>query len=512
MTNKIISTNREWDLVIYGATGDAGSAIAMYVANNFDTYEKKNKKNDSSRFRWAIAGRNERKLLQLRSRIIVGRLKPSSNDEIGIIIADSSSIDDMSNMAKSTRLVISAVGPYTTLGESIYSACAMNGTHYVDITGEVDWVYSMREKYSKKAKETGSTLCSFAGYDCVPCDITMHLARSVLLASSASTSTTTKKDGASTASTIYFTSAETVTQVDGGAMPKGTIRTMISKLPEGAAFLKKLIRYAGGGGSRGGSDSGGGTGGKCSKTTRSLIQWLLPRWSSEFGAFTLPHFMGWCNIPVIHNSYCSSVAKTAAEEEEGGGDSNSMIIDCIYHDRVAVPFSQGCLGTGYGLLQTLIVYTILLIGTPLFLCFQIFVAFVPFTAVILLKLFDSLQYSGNTPQNQKQLEDSTVEVYTYATSSEGTKAVIHMFVNGDPGIKCTAMLAAETSFSMLSLEDKNKLPKGRIGSPSMIVGDELVKRLQNECRCCTLSVISVVDNKNQNTPKDYIESSSKKDS
>jgi len=506
MTNKIISTDREWDLVIYGATGDAGSAIAMYVANNFDTYEKK-KKNDSSRFRWAIAGRNERKLLQLRSRIIVGRLKPSSNDEIGIIIADSSSIDDMSNMAKSTRLVISAVGPYTTLGESIYSACAMNGTHYVDITGEVDWVYSMREKYSKKARETGSTLCSFAGYDCIPCDITMYLARSVLLASSASSSptTTTKKD----ASTIYFTSAETVTQVDGGALPKGTIRTMISKLPEGAAFVKNLIRYAGGGS----GDSGGGTGGKCSKTTRSLIQWLLPRWSSEFGAFTLPHFMGWCNIPVIHNSYCSSVAKTA--EEEGGGDSNSMIIDCIYHDRVAIPYSQGCLVTGYGLLQTLIVYTILLIGTPFFLCFQIFVAFVPSLAVILLKLFDSLQYSGNTQQNQKQLEDATVEVYTYATSSEGTKAVIHMFVNGDPGIKCTAMLAGETSFSMLSLEDKNKLPTGRIGSPSMIVGDELVKRLQNEetmSGCCTLSVISVVDNKNKNITKDYIESSSKKDS
>lgn len=499
MTNEIISTDdREWDLVIYGATGDAGSAIAMYVANNFDTYKKKKKKkndNDSSSFRWAIAGRNERKLNQLRSRIIVGRLKPSSNDEIGIIIADSSSINDMSSMAKSARLIISGVGPYTTLGESIYSACVMNGTNYVDITGEVDWVYSMREKYSKLAKETGSTLCSFAGYDCVPCDITMHLARSVLLASSAaSTTTSTTKDDMST---IYFTSAETVTQVVGGTMPKGTIRTMITKLPEGATFVKKLIRYAG-------SGSEGGT-------IRSLIRWLLPRWSPEFGAFTLPHFMGWCNIPVIHNSYCSSVAKIAAEEDgEGGDNNNSMIIDCIYHDRVAVPYSQGYLSTGYGLLQTMIVYAILLIGTPWFLCLQIFVIFVPSSADILLKLFDSLQYSGNTKQNQKQLEDSTVEVYTYATSSEGTKAVIHMFVNGDPGIKCTAMLAAETSFSMLSLEDTNKLPKGKIGSPSMIAGDELVKRLQNKetmSNCCSLSVISVTaDDKNEN------KSSSKKDS
>merc|ERR1740139_1618148 len=51
---------REWDLVIYGATGDAGTAIAFYLANNCS-------------LRWAIAGRTERDLLRLRSRIIVGR-------------------------------------------------------------------------------------------------------------------------------------------------------------------------------------------------------------------------------------------------------------------------------------------------------------------------------------------------------------------------------------------------------------------------------------------------------
>mmetsp|Transcript_47868 Transcript_47868/g.53585 ORF Transcript_47868/g.53585 Transcript_47868/m.53585 type:complete len:490 (+) Transcript_47868:195-1664(+) len=456
---------RDWDLVIYGATGDAGTAVAIYVANNL--YNNNNDDDDDTnrRFRWAIAGRSERKLNQLRSRIIVGRLKSSATDEFGIITADSSSIDNMNNMAKSTRILVSAVGPYTTLGENIYSACVKNGTHYTDITGEVDWVYLMREKYKKRAKETGSTLCSFAGYDCVPCNITMHLARSVLLNdhindTTASASTSTKKDDDNNTSTSYLTSAETVTRVNGGTFPRGTIRTMISKLPEGAGFARNLIRYS----------DGDNNNNERRKTIRSLLLWLLPRWSPEFGAFTLPHFMGWCNIPVVHNSLGS-------------------VIDCVYHDRIAVPYSRECLGTGYGLLQILCIYAILLMVIPWFLCFQIFVISVPTSADFLLKLFDSLQYRGNSPQNQKKLEDSTVEVWTYVTSSLGSKAKVHMFVNGDPGIKCTSMLAAETAFSMLSLLDKNQLPKGIIGSPSMIVGDELVKRLQDEgMNDCTLSV------------------------
>jgi short subunit dehydrogenase-like uncharacterized protein len=350
-------------------------------------------------------------------------------------------------MAKSTRVLVSAVGPYFVLGETVYAACVEHGTNYVDITGEVDWVGSMKEKYQKRASETGATLCSFSGYDCVPCDITMHLARKALSEADSSTAT--------------LSSVETVSQADNGIFPRGTVRTAISKLPEGKAFCGKLVRFA----------SGDGTNTVHWRTAIALVLWILPRWSPEHGAFTLPHYMGWCNIPVIYNSHNSS-------------------IDCTFHDRLAVGYSKDCPTTGYGLVQTVVYYVVLLVLAPLFLCLQIAAAYYPSTADLLLKLFDSLQYRGIT-QAQQLLDDSTTEVWNYATSSSGSKATVYLRVKGDPGIKCTAVLAAETVFSMLVLLDKNELPRGMIGSPSAIVGDALTERLQDEetiGETCTLTV------------------------
>merc|ERR1712238_432073 len=105
-----------------------------------------------------------------------------------------------------------------------------------------------------------------------------------------------------------------------------------------------------------------------------------------------------------------------------------------------------------------------------------------------------------------QLDDTCTEFWNYVTSSSGSKATVHLRVQGDAGIRCTALLAAETAFSMLILMDKNALPKGVIGSPSMIVGDTLVERLQDEAtigHSCSLTVTvdenSSGDKHNQNS-------------
>ena len=117
---------------------------------------------------------------------------------------------------------------------AIYRACVENGTHYVDITGEVDWVDDMRSKYQQKAKETGATLCSFAGYDCVPCDLTTHLARKVL----------SEQNQGGKVDNPTLVSLESVIEATTGAFPRGTIRTTISKLGDSASFCGKLIRFA----------------------------------------------------------------------------------------------------------------------------------------------------------------------------------------------------------------------------------------------------------------------------
>jgi len=61
-------------------------------------------------------------------------------------------------LAKKTRLIISTVGPYGLYGEHAFKACAENGTHYLDVTGEVPFVADMIKKYEKTAKESGSIM------------------------------------------------------------------------------------------------------------------------------------------------------------------------------------------------------------------------------------------------------------------------------------------------------------------------------------------------------------------
>jgi len=417
---------REWDLVIYGATGDAGTAIAFYLANNCS-------------LRWAIAGRTERDLLRLRSRIIVGRDKPSV-EPIGVIVADSSEGEhgeSVESMARSARMVLSAVGPYTTLGEGTVAACVRQGTLYADITGEVDWVSAMREKYQERATRSGSTLCSFAGYDCVPMELSVHLALRALAS---------KK----------LTNVECVMELVGGAMPRGTIRTTISKLPGAFSFGRNLVRYA--------------PPNQRLRTLQSLFLWILPRYSRRHGTFTVPHFMGLCNVPVIHNSFAGRID--------------------IYHDRMVPPHGNKW-WTGYGAAQTLAFYYVLLLGAPFLACLQLLFVAVPPAARALLRLFDAQSYRAN-PARQA---GATVEVTTYAAAAAGGRAVVRFFCRGDAGIRCTSLLAAETALAMLDADDRGELPRGIFGSPAMICGDALVGRLQAEGGDCTLTVSVVGSNK-----------------
>jgi short subunit dehydrogenase-like uncharacterized protein len=58
---------------------------------------------------WAIAGRSEGKLSALVKEL--EQLNQNRNT-VGIVVADSDDFEALSSMAKSTRVVISYVGPY----------------------------------------------------------------------------------------------------------------------------------------------------------------------------------------------------------------------------------------------------------------------------------------------------------------------------------------------------------------------------------------------------------------
>tara|TARA_R110002003_G_scaffold116_28_gene10312 strand:- start:10145 stop:11257 length:1113 start_codon:yes stop_codon:yes gene_type:complete len=88
--------------------------------------------------------------------------------------------DQLELLAKKTTLIISTVGPFMFYGEPVLAACANNGTHYLDSTGEVPWVYDMIAKYDALAKQNRSIIIPECGLDSVPADIMAYvLAREV---------------------------------------------------------------------------------------------------------------------------------------------------------------------------------------------------------------------------------------------------------------------------------------------------------------------------------------------
>jgi short subunit dehydrogenase-like uncharacterized protein len=66
---------------------------------------------------------------------------------------------------------MTTVGPYSKYGELAFKACAENGTHYVDCTGEAPWVLKMIRKYEETAKRTGAIMVPQIGIESGPPDL-----------------------------------------------------------------------------------------------------------------------------------------------------------------------------------------------------------------------------------------------------------------------------------------------------------------------------------------------------
>jgi len=153
----------EFDLVIFGATGNAGWAVCNHLAL----------KQRGEPVKWAVAGRNRAKLEAL-----VAKLDGTSVP--AIVIADSGDEASLLSMAMRAKVVFSAAGPYSLIGEPVLAACIEAGAHYADITGEVNWVGAMEKKYGVRATEKGVCIASLCGYDCIPSEVSIFAARAEL--------------------------------------------------------------------------------------------------------------------------------------------------------------------------------------------------------------------------------------------------------------------------------------------------------------------------------------------
>jgi short subunit dehydrogenase-like uncharacterized protein len=146
--------SREFDVVIYGATGFVGELTAIYLAEHAPAGT-----------RIALAGRSEAKLATTRAGL------PAAAAEWPLIVADSDSPASLDAMAARTRVVCTTVGPYLKYGEALLSAVANAGTDYVDLTGEVPFVRYAIDKYDDLARANGARIVNACGYDSIPSDL-----------------------------------------------------------------------------------------------------------------------------------------------------------------------------------------------------------------------------------------------------------------------------------------------------------------------------------------------------
>ncbi len=151
------TTNRPFDVVLFGATGFTGGLTAEYLAAHLPPGG-----------RLALAGRNRAKLEAVRDRL--ARIDPSLHD-IALVHADSSDPASLTAVAESARVVITTVGPYLEYGGPLVAACAAAGTDYVDLTGEPEFVDRMYVEHHATAERTGARIVHACGFDSVPHDL-----------------------------------------------------------------------------------------------------------------------------------------------------------------------------------------------------------------------------------------------------------------------------------------------------------------------------------------------------
>ncbi|WP_297765972.1 saccharopine dehydrogenase family protein [uncultured Alcanivorax sp.] len=149
-------SDAQFDVVVFGATSFVGQILCQYLT---DTYGV------DGDLKWAAAGRSKDKLEQVKAQL------GQAGSALPLLSADANDAASLDTLCAQTRVVVSTVGPYALYGEPMIRACVTSGTDYCDLTGEVQWIAAMLEKYEDQAKQSGARIVHCCGFDSIPSDM-----------------------------------------------------------------------------------------------------------------------------------------------------------------------------------------------------------------------------------------------------------------------------------------------------------------------------------------------------
>ena len=385
---------RSFDLVIYGATGFTGALVAEYLHQT------------QSGLSWAIAGRSQSKLDLLKDRI--------NAPDLETIVADSESADDMRRLVTSTRVVISTVGPYARFGTPLVEACAAEGTHYCDLTGEPQWMASIFERVSPLAEETGARLIHCCGFDSIPSDLGVFVAQQSMM----------NKHG------LFATKVSGRMGKSKGAVSGGTVASMLLAVEQAVSdpIARKVL-----------NDPYGLYPSELSPGSDGPDQRGV-RWDDHFGSWTGPFVMAAINSKVVRrsNALASLVYGADFSYDE------SLLVD----NRRSGLLMAGGMSIGMAAL-----------------------AIPPLRRLISKRL----PQPGEGP-SMSERENGFFEFFVHAHHPTDSEKDVRICVNGkrDPGYGATSRMLAQAGLS-LAFDDLDV--EGGIWTPASALGNHLVNRL-----------------------------------
>lgn len=130
--------------LLYGANGYTGELIARF-AGNYGLQP-------------VLAGRNEKAIRALAERL-----------QLPCCILSLNNTDALQQQLSQTQLVVNAAGPYDVTAKPMVEACLQNGTHYIDLNGDLD-VFNLLQTFDEQARQKGIMLLPGSGFDVVPTD------------------------------------------------------------------------------------------------------------------------------------------------------------------------------------------------------------------------------------------------------------------------------------------------------------------------------------------------------
>ncbi len=127
------------DVVVYGASGYTGKLIAWHLAENGIAF--------------VAAGRNRERLQEQMAK--VPELAGARYECVAVNHDEAALAGIVPGQA---RWSTTWSGPFMQLGDPVVKACLQAGCHYLDTTGEQDWMFHVKRTYGKAFADKGLLL------------------------------------------------------------------------------------------------------------------------------------------------------------------------------------------------------------------------------------------------------------------------------------------------------------------------------------------------------------------